>query len=141
MLFNVNIDGIKNGFVAHCEGSTAEVSEWMGRAIACLKSGVENVMPYLQDKRIATIALIAVNLLLIEIVNLSSWCWNTHCPTDTEGKRIFRDLVDITCGLSILVAGVTAFAKYTKLPFSSFAIVGISLATLLIRSSLSTIEN
>lgn len=141
MSFNIDVNRIKNSLAVAWQVGTAKTSEWMGHMVTLLKSGAEIAMPYLQDKRIAIVSLIAVNLLLVETVNLFDCFWQRHCPNDTSSKRLFRDVVDITFGFSVITAGVIAFAKCTKLPLTALAITCISAGTLLVRTALSAVEN
>jgi hypothetical protein len=141
MSVNIDVNGIKNSIVAACNTAYAKASEWMGRAIVVIKSGIDTALPYLQqDKRIAAVALIVTTLALSEIVNLFSLLWNKHFPNDSALKRGFRDFVDVTAGIAIIGGGVAAFAKYTKIPFSPLAILGISAGTVIVRAAMTSTD-
>jgi hypothetical protein len=140
MSVNIDVNGIKNSIIAAYNIAYAKASEWMGHAIVVIKSGVETALPHLQDKRIAAVSLIAVTLLLTEVVNVSSHLWNKYFPNDTALQRGFRDVVDITGGIAVVGGGVAAFAKYTKIPFSPLAILGITAGTVVVRAALAKDE-
>lgn len=134
MSVNIDINGIKNNIVAAYNVAYAKASEWLGRAIVVIKSGTEAALPYLQDKRIAAVSLIVTTLFLSEIADVVYRLLDNHFPNDTALKRRFRDLAGATIGIAIVGSGVTAFAKYTKIPFSPLAIFGISFTTVLVRA-------
>lgn len=141
MSVNIDTNGIGNSIVAAYNTAYAKVSEWMGRAIVVIKSGIETALPYLQqDKRIAAVSLIVTTLFLGEVVNLLSKLWNKYFPEDTALQRAIRDIVDVSAGIAIIGGGVAAFAKYTKIPFSPLAILGISAGTIIVRSALASAE-
>lgn len=137
MLLNIDLNGVKNSFIAAYNTATTKASEWMGHGIVIIKSKTETALPYLQDKRIAAVSLIAVTLLVAEFVNLLAYFWNKHFPNDTALKRGVRDFVDVTAGVAMIAGGVAAFAKYTKVPFSPLAILGISAGTIVLRARFS----
>lgn len=137
MSLNIDLNGIKNGFVDTYKTVSSMVCEWTGRLIVVIKSGAQAAMPHLQDQRIAAISLIAVTLLLTELSNLFSHFWNKYGPDATPFQRGFRDTIDVLGGTAIITGGVMGFIRYTKLPFTPLAILGITAGTIIVRASLS----
>ena len=114
---NIDLSRIKNDVVYAYRVVAATVNQWMGRAVSIIKSGLEKATPYMQDKRIAAISLIALTLLLSEFVNLLSYFLHKHFPNDKDWQCGIRDVIDIAGGIAIIAAGVNTFAKHTKIPF------------------------
>lgn len=111
------------------------VGDWMGRLVTVLKAGNEKATVHLQDKRIAVVSLICMNLILFEIgVRISNYL-DQFC--DSQGIK--RDILMISSRIGPIVIGVTAFSKYTKIPFRLPALVGISAVTVVGRIFISDI--
>jgi hypothetical protein len=137
MTLSIDFNEIKNGAIAAYHTAAARISEWTGRMITILKSGVEKARPYLtpqtlQDKRIAAISLIAVTMLLILAAEAVNYVVTRPLPQNTEVQVAFRDLLGESAGLATIAGGVYAFSKYAKLPFTPLAIAGISATTFLV---------
>lgn len=141
MTLNVDFNGIKTVLASAYQASATQANKWIGYSVAIIKSGIETALPYLQDKRIAAVSLIAVNFFLCECANISHYFLHKYFPNDTSLKRSIRDGFDVVGGIAIVAVGVTAFARYTKIPFSPLAILGISLGTIAIRSNLGKNSN
>jgi hypothetical protein len=138
MLMSIDFNEIKNSMVAYYQTASVKITEWTGRLVAVLKSGADTALPYLQDKRIAVLSLIAVNLIMIEVGNLFSKLFVSFLPGQTDGQKAFRKVCCITVGLGVVAAGVTAFAKYAKLPLNGFYITGISVVVIVLRAACTT---
>jgi hypothetical protein len=133
MSLNIDLNAIKNGLEAAYYQVAAVAKKWIGRLVVVIKSGTENALPYLQDKRIAVISLIVTTLLLCEISNVSSRILQRCVPYKKGLQEDILDGVDILVGIAILSIGVAKFAKYTKLPLSPLAIFGVSVGTFIMR--------
>lgn len=132
---SIDFQEIKNGVIAVYSYTAEQVGYWGGKAISVIKSGTEMGLPYLQDKRIAVISLLAVSLLLIEFghwfnLGLSRFI----LKNDDQAKR---DRVTFWTGLAIWAAGVAGFAKVTNLPLPWYATGGIAVGSALIRAQFS----
>lgn len=136
---NIDFNGAKNFIISAYQTASAKVVEWSGRGVAVLKSGTEIALPYLQDKRIAVVSLIAVNLILVEVGNLFGRLLTCWVPNETNGQKRFREIVHPIIGIAIQAAGVTAFSKYAKLPLGWLAIAITTVATVLLRAQCSQI--
>lgn len=132
MTLSIDVNEIKNRAISAYHTAAARISEWTGRMITILKSGAEKSLPYLQDKRIAAISLIAVTMLLILAAEGVSYVVTRPLPKKTEVQVAFRDLLGESAGLATIAGGVYAFSKYAKLPFTPLAIAGISATTFLV---------
>ena len=134
MTLGIDFNTVKNGLITTYHTVSAKISEWTGRGVAIIKSGAETALLYLQqDKRIAAVSLIAVNIILIPVADTFAGFIVKRLPNNTDGQRAFRDGVEIFVGIASLVAGVTAFAKYTKLPLNGRVITALSVATVFLR--------
>ena len=134
MTLVIDFNTVKNGLVTTYHTVSAKVSEWTGRGVAIIKSGAETALLYLQqDRRIAAVSLVAVNLILIEVGDVFGQLIGKCLPNNTDGQRAFHDVVEVSVGIATVVAGVTAFAKYTKLPLNGRMITAISVATVFLR--------
>ncbi len=128
--FNIDLNNVKSSLIEAYHTAAAKSSEWTGRSIVIVKSGTEKALPYLQDQRIAAVSLIAVNILCLYIGDLFSRLVTRILPNDTNAKEAFAQAVGVVVGVGTWGAGVAAFSKYTKLPFTPLAVAGISIATL-----------
>lgn len=107
----------------------SKVAEWSGRGIAWISATVEQAMPHLQDKRIAVVSLVALNLILIEISELFTRLCTSYMPKETETHMAFQNVFRNGVGLTVQVLGVVAFSRFARLPLSPLAIAGISVVT------------
>jgi hypothetical protein len=129
MTFNIDLNGVKNGLITNYHLAADKTREWWGHGTAIIKSGTEKALPYLQDKRIAAISLITVNLILIKLGDMFGELVKFCLPQRSEGQKAFGSVVGIIVNLTTLVGGVAAFAKHGNLPFSQRDIVVISVLT------------
>lgn len=129
MTLNVNLNGVQNTLVTSYHTLSAQLGEWLGRAVSIIKLGSEKAQPHVQDKRIAVVSLIAVNLLLIEVGLFFSKIAGYFLPDNA-----FRDSVGVVVGLGTVIGGVAAYKIYLKLPLSTLAVIGISLGTIFLRA-------
>lgn len=130
----IDLNVIIDAAVAGYRHASTKATEWYGRGVTVLKSGMEFAMPYLQDKRIAVVSLVAVNLILIEIGSLVGLALDRLLPIESERQQSVSSAVKFFAGLSILGAGVYMFAKHTKLPLDLRAIALITTLTVLVRA-------
>ena len=137
-MMNIDLNGIKSAVISAYRTASAKVGEWSGRGVAVLKSGAEIALPYLQDKRIAVVSLIALNLILVEVGDLFSRLFTCCLRDQTEGQKAFGRIFKLSVGLGIVGSGVAAFSKYANIPLGWLAITVISAATILLRAALST---
>jgi hypothetical protein len=129
----LELNGIKNGLVSGYHTAANQVGKWAGRAISFLKSGGQKALPYLQDKRIAVVSLIAVNLLLVECASLCRRLLLKYVPGNSDLKDQYRFTAIAALMPAVIGGGVAAFAKYTKLPLSPLVIAGITIGTVTAR--------
>lgn len=131
MELKIDLNQIKNDFTNAFGKLKSTVGEWTGRLVTVLKAGSEKATVHLQDKRIAVVSLVALNLILLEIgIKLSNYV-----------PELFEDdwkneAVAISCGLSPMIIGTAAFTKYAKLPLHPLVVAGISGAVLFGRCQL-----
>lgn len=118
----IDLNVVKNSLITTCHTIVAKASEWKGRGIAVIQSGSQKALPYLQDKRIAVVSLVAMSLILIGIADLfsrvSNWLLN------------HKESVDALVETGIVIGGCIAFSKWAKMPIHPVAVGGIALATL-----------
>lgn len=131
MSLNISLSGIKNSLIAAYQTAAAKASEWMGRIVVVVKSKTETALPYLQDKRIATVSLVAVNLILFEIGKFFVLLRHTR----VKGGG------DLAVIAAVVTVGVTGFVKYTKIPFSPLVIASISAIIFVVRLAIEANSN
>lgn len=131
---NVDLNEIKNHIVSFCSAAAEKIVEWSGHVVTLLKSGTYAALPYLQNKWLAAISLIAVTLLLIEVGHLfnSILSYFNSKPKDGEEGYPFTNRVRLCIGTSVVTAGVAAFSIAAKLPLQWYVIAGITAATAII---------
>ena len=135
MTLNVSLKSIRNDFTLTYNKFASEMSQWAGYTVSIIKSGLESAKPYVQDKRVAVVSLIGVNLLLVGCANLCSSLIN-RLPQNTVFGECCVDFLDFAMGISIIVGGVAAFSKYAQLPLSIPMITAISLATITVKTAI-----
>ncbi len=128
----LNITEIKNGLDAAYQIAYHKASNWMGRGVVMWKSGLERGLPYLQDKRIAVISLIAINLIVIQMTIFFEPLLRRVMPQQTDRQKKIYEVVSIISGIGILIASNVGFVNYTKIPLRGEVITGITVATLLV---------
>lgn len=134
MSSTINLNGVKDRIGVIYHQAKIIASEWKGRIVSILKSGTEKALPYLQDKRIAVVSLIVLNLFLCEIANLSN-CFLKKClPNQTSFQKSMVDAIDTLTGVVIIFSGVAAFTKYAKLPLAPLTVLAISVMTVFVRA-------
>lgn len=138
MLMSIDFNGIKNTVISAYQTVSQKAVEWAGRGIAVLKSGTQAALPHLQDKRIAIVSLIAVNLILVEVGNLFNQILIRVLPNETENQKAFKQMANLTVGLGTVISGVALFSKYANLPLGWLAVTGISVATVYLRGVFSS---
>lgn len=134
---NVEPTGTQNVVITACQVAYRKVAELSGRGIAILKSGSDTILPYFQDRRIAIVSLIAINLILIEIAHLFTFHLGSYLPNESKKQKNIKRAFEISLGLSMVALGVVAFVKFTNLSVSWLSVAGITIATLLIRAQFS----
>ena len=65
---NIHLTNVKEGLISTYHAVAGKSSEWLGRGVALIKSGIQEVLPHLQDQRVAIVSLVAMNLLLIVVL-------------------------------------------------------------------------
>lgn len=130
---SLNIENLSVQFKETYHLVSNKISEWAGHAITVIKSGREATLPYFQDKYLAVVSLVAMNLFLIEIASPLSGFLDRKIADDSEGKKLFKLGVQATVVTGIIGGGVVGFAQATQLPLSKSIITAISLATLCVR--------
>lgn len=128
---NIDFNSVKNGLNSSFHSFMTKANDWLGRVITIIKSGCEKALPYFQDKRIAAVSLVAVNLILIELAKLFHRFVCKFLPHDTP--RFLFNVIEVVSGLSVINGGVFAFSKFSRLPLSPIVIGSISVGTIFVR--------
>lgn len=103
---------------------------WKGYCVENVKTSNEKVISYLQDKRIAVISLIAINLLLFEAAGYFSNLVSKYANSRQDNSGM---MPQVGTFFGTLAIGVFMVAKFSPLPLNGLAITAISIATLAAR--------
>ncbi len=124
---------LENRFSSILPSLNSVASEWCGRAVAKLDLAIS----YLQDRRLASAAIIVANFVILEIAFRISVFAGFFLPK----KESIRKVCLFALVGALTLAGNMAFVKATKIKLDPLVVTALAMGTFFVKLKLENIAN
>lgn len=129
---NLNIASFQNAFNSIKNTAISKISEWRGYIVVKLQSGI----PYLQEPRLASSAVLLVNFLILELAIRISQFVGFCLPQKTVTEKNIKTAFEFTLAGALILGANVAFIKTTKISLNPFVVTAIVILTFIIKINL-----